>query len=128
MAAPERAHGDPTHRAFWEGAARGELLVQRCSRCASHQFYARPFCLRCDSDAVEWVRAAGTATVYSVTTVHVRWYPEHEPPYQVAIVELDEGPRMTTNIVGEPAAICDRVRVTWREREDAPPLPVFERA
>jgi uncharacterized OB-fold protein len=61
-----------------------------------------------------------------VTTVRLQVIPELMPPYQVAIVELDEGPRLTTNIVGEPCIIGDRVQLAWRERPDAPPLPVFE--
>lgn len=119
-------YGDPLSRPFWEAAARGELVLQRCSACGRHQFYARPFCLACESDGVEWVRAAGTGTVYSVTTVRIQWVPELEPPYQVAIVELDEGPRLTSGIVGGEVRIGDRVRVVWREREGLPPLPVFE--
>jgi len=75
---------------------------------------------------VEWVRALGTGTVYSMTTVHQRVSDEFVPPYIVAIVELDEGPRMLTNIIGKSCQIGDRVRVVWRERPDAPPLPVFE--
>ena len=114
-------------RPFWEAAERRELVVQHCTTCGAHQFYARPFCLACGSERVEWTRAAGTATVYSVTTVHVQWSPDHEPPYQVAIVELDEGPRLTTNVVGGGVSIGERVRVAWREREGRPPLPVFER-
>jgi uncharacterized OB-fold protein len=124
--APE-PYGDPNTYAFWDAARSGRLLIQRCTACGAHQFYGRPFCLACDGEAVEWVPAAGTGTVYSVTTVHVRWYPEHEPPYQVAVVALDEGPRLTANIVGEAAAIGDRVAVAWRERDGLPPLPVFAR-
>ena len=68
----------------------------------------------------------GGATVYAMTTVHLRVDPALEPPYVVAVVELDEGPRLTTNIVGGQAPIGDRVRLAWRERDGAPPLPVFD--
>ena len=122
------AFGDPTTAMFWEAAATGELLVQRCTACGTCQFYPRPFCLACQAGDPEWVRAAGTGTVYAMTTVHLRVVPELEPPYVVAVVELDEGPRLVTNLVGPRAAIGDRVRVAWRKREDAPPLPVFELA
>jgi hypothetical protein len=74
---------------------------------------------------VEWVPAAGTGTVHAATTVHMQVLPELEPPYVVALVELDEGPRLVTNLVEPAPAIGDRVELRWRERSDAPPLPVF---
>jgi hypothetical protein len=119
------AYGDPLTAPFWEAAARGVLVVQRCRVCGHHQFYPRPYCLACQSDDVTWVAASGRGTVYSMTTVHMEVAPEFAPPYVVAIVELDEGPRLLTNVVGGPGRIGDRVRVAWREREGAPPLPVF---
>src|SRR5262249_30110891 len=119
-------YGDPTTVPFWEAASRRELVIQRCRNCANHQFYPRPFCLACQSDAVEWVPAAGTAIVYSKTTVRMPISPDFEPPYVVAVVQLDEGPRMLTNLVGGDFRIGDRVRVAWRDRAGAPPLPVFE--
>jgi uncharacterized protein len=118
--------GDALTAPFWEAAARGELVVQRCRSCGAHQFYPRPFCLACDGDGLEWVATAGTGTVYALTTVHLRVDPALEPPYAVAVVELDEGPRLVTNLVGAPATIGDRVTVGWRERDGMPPLPVFE--
>ncbi len=117
-------YGDPITAPFWDAATREELLVQRCTACGHHQFYPRRFCLECSSEAVEWVRARGTGTVYSQTTVHVQIATEFEPPYVAALVELDEGPRLLTNLEG-PCAIGDRVAVRWRERQGLPPLPVF---
>jgi uncharacterized OB-fold protein len=119
------AFGDPTTAPFWEAAERRELLIQRCSACGTHQFYPRPFCLSCGGGDVEWAPAAGTGTVHAATTVHMRVLPDLEPPYVVALVELDEGPRLVTNLVEPAPAIGDRVAVVWRERADAPPLPVF---
>lgn len=120
-----RVHGDALTAPFWEAAIRGELAIQRCRACGTHQFYPRPFCLACDSTEMMWVTAAGTGTVYSMTTVRIQVSPELEPPYIVAIVQLDEGPRLMTNIVDGICRIGDRVQVAWRERADAPPLPVF---
>jgi uncharacterized OB-fold protein len=59
--------------------------------------------------------------------VNIQIAPEFTPPYVVAVVELDEGPRLTTNIVNGDTQIGDKVKVAWRERENAPPLPVFEK-
>ena len=117
-------YGDPLTRPFWDAARRRELVVQRCEACGAHQLYPRPYCIACQSDAVAWVPASGRGFVYAVTTVRIPVQPTLEPPYAVALVELDEGPRL---LGGVPArcAIGSRVRVAWREREDAPPLPEF---
>lgn len=124
----EAAFGDPMTAPFWEAARERRLIIQRCRTCGAHQFYPRPMCLACGGDGVDWVNARGTGTIHSMTTMRVQVTPELEPPYVVALVELDEGPRLLTNIVGGNCAIGNAVRVTWRERPDAPPLPVFEPA
>lgn len=118
--------GDPLTAPFWAAAAEHRLLIQGCAECGRRQFYPRPFCLGCQSDRVEWVPARGTGTIYSVTTVRVEVLPELPPPYRVAVIELDEGPRLLSQLVGAEGAIGQRVRVAWREREGRPPLPVFE--
>lgn len=120
------AYGDPLTWPFWEAATRHELVVQHCGTCGTHQFYPRPMCLACRGTDLAWVEVSGEATVYSRTTVHFQIDPALEPPYVAALVDLDEGPRLATNIVGGNAEIGDRVRLTWRDRDDAPPLPVFE--
>jgi uncharacterized OB-fold protein len=120
------AYGDTLTAPFWEAAGRHELILQRCGDCGHWQFYPRPFCLECQSDNVGWQPASGAGTVYSQTTVHIQIAPEFAPPYIVAVVELDEGPRMTANIINGETAIGDRVRIAWKERDEAPPLPVFE--
>ncbi len=119
--------GDPTTAPFWAAARQHRLVVQRCTRCGHHQFYPRPHCLACEAAGLEWVAVKGTGTVYSMTTTQVQVYPDLAPPYVVALVDLSEGPRLLTNLVGPPCRIGDAVRVTWRARKDAPPLPVFER-
>lgn len=75
---------------------------------------------------MNWVSARGTGKVYSMTVTRVQVLPELTPPYIVALVDLDEGPRMLTNIVGQECKIGDRVQLAWRDREDGPPLPIFE--
>lgn len=129
-AAAQHAAGidDPITAPFWEAAARRTLVIQRCRSCGTHQFYPRPFCLSCNADSLEWVAASGRATVYSQTTVRLQIMPTLAPPYVIALVDLDEGPRLLTLMVGPPCVIGDHVRLVWKERLDAPPLPVFERA
>lgn len=124
----ELTFGDALSAPFWEAARERRLVLQHCSACDAHQFYPRPFCLACDrDDALDWAESPGLGTVYSVVTVHMQVSEHLDPPYQVAIVELAEGPRITSNIVGGTARIGDRVRVGWRDRPAPfPPVPVFE--
>jgi uncharacterized OB-fold protein len=119
-------YGDPLSIPFWNAAARHRLVVQRCKVCGHHQLYPRPYCLACYSDQVQWVEARGTGVVYTKTIVHMQVLPELTPPYAVAVVELDEGPRLTTNLTDIDVQIGDRVLVTWRERDNAPPFPQFQ--
>ena len=117
---------DPTSARFWAEANERRLVVQKCRKCAKHQFYPRPFCTACESTSLDWVTVCGTGVIYSMTVTRVQVLPELSPPYVVALVDLDEGPRLLTNIIGGSCKIGDRVRLAWRSREGAPPLPVFE--
>jgi uncharacterized OB-fold protein len=117
---------DPTTEAFWQACGERRLLIQRCDACGRHQFYPRPFCLSCEATTLDWVEANGTGTVYSVTTVRIPVIEDLTPPYLLALVDLDEGPRLLTNIEGDGASIGDRVRIAWRSRRGLPPLPIFK--
>jgi uncharacterized OB-fold protein len=88
---PETAH-------FWQGTSAGELRLQRCRACDHPYFPPQPFCPRCASDDVEVVRASGNGTLHSYVINH-RGAPGFTPPYVIAVVELDEGPRLLTNLV-----------------------------
>ncbi|MBX3566511.1 MAG: OB-fold domain-containing protein [Rhizobiaceae bacterium] len=116
---------DPTTEPFWQACAEHRLTVQRCTACGNSQLYPRPFCLACESDALGWVEASGGGIIYSLTTVRLPVIDELKPPYYLALVDLDEGPRLLTNIVSDKASIGDRVGVEWRARDGLPPLPVF---
>jgi uncharacterized OB-fold protein len=122
---------DPESVPFWEATLSGRLLVQRCPSCGQAQLYARALCLACHGP-VAWEEAAGTGTVYSYTVI--RQNPSrsfrHLLPFVVALVDLDEGARVMTNIVGSPpedVKIGDRVRVKFEPVSDAAALPLFER-
>ncbi|HEX3791836.1 MAG TPA: Zn-ribbon domain-containing OB-fold protein [Pseudonocardiaceae bacterium] len=93
----------PDTQPYWDGAAAGELRIQRCTDCGTPFFYPRPSCPLCGSGAVEWFTTTGRATLYSYTITH-RPAPgfEAEVPYAIAVVQLAEGPRMMANIVGVP--------------------------
>src|SRR4030042_435276 len=93
---------DEVSRGFWQGCQRQELLLQKCSDCGRFQFYPRPVCINCMSRNLEWVRSSGAGTVYSFTVVHQNVTPGFvkEVPYVFAVIELAEGVRLSTNIVG----------------------------
>jgi len=120
----------PETQPFWDGCARGELLLQRCRACGKPYFYPRPICPECGSTDVEWFAATGRATLYSYVINH-RPAPgfEDDAPYAIAVVQLTEGPRMMTNIVGIPNTPEDLIldmelQVTFEQRGGIS-LPVF---
>ena len=116
---------------FWDGLAADEIRLQRCRDCGSWVFYPRPRCSTCLSDALDWRTVSGRATVYSFTIARQATHPAFvaEVPQLLAIVELDEGPRLLTNIEADAASIGTPVAVAWRARAGGlPPLPVFKPA
>ena len=86
---------------FWDGLKSGQLRLQRCAECQSYVFYPRSVCPHCLSERLEWTKADGRGKVYSYTIVRRAMNPSFadDVPYVFAIVELAEGPRVTTNIV-----------------------------
>jgi len=88
---------------YWSALASGRLLVQRCPECDSSQFYPRALCVSCGSDPV-WQEASGHGTVHTFTVIRQNGLPSFrdEVPYVVAMIELDEGPRMMGNVTGCP--------------------------
>lgn len=93
---------DPVSAPYWEGCRRHELLIQRCTACGQLRFPPAPLCPQCWSEETEWVRASGRGKVYSwIVVVHPvpREIWADKAPYVVALVELEEGARLPTNIV-----------------------------
>ena len=91
----------PLTQPFWDAARRRELWVQRCRACATHLFYPRYLCTTCGSGDLEWAQASGRGTVFTYTVAHRPTHPGFADlvPYVIAVVELEEGPKLTTNIV-----------------------------
>lgn len=116
---------------YWDAAKEEKLVLQYCTSCDHYQFYPRPTCVVCLGTDLEWREAQGTGTIYSFTVVHRAPSQEfQDTPYVVALVDLQEGVRMVSNIVGEnPEAvrIGDRVKVCFETRGDSSSVPVFER-
>lgn len=123
----------PDTAPFWEGAARGELRLQRCRDCGDPFFYPRGWCPRCGSPDVEWFTASGRGRLHTYLISH-RPAPgfADQVPYAIAVVELEEGPRMMTNIVGvantpEQLVLDMPLEVTFEARGDQQ-VPVFRPA
>jgi uncharacterized OB-fold protein len=87
---------------YWEAARRHELIMQRCKKCGNFIHFPREQCPVCFSQDLEWQQVSGKGRVYAFTNVHQSQHPafQEDAPYNFAIVQLDEGPRMVTNIVG----------------------------
>jgi uncharacterized OB-fold protein len=95
-------------RGYWEGAGRGELVLQRCRACGAVQHKPRAVCATCLAGDPEHFVATGRGQVYTYTVTHQNQAPPFRDalPYVMAYVELEEGPRLLTHIVGcEPAAV-----------------------
>lgn len=115
---------------YWEAAKRRELVVQRCTACGTHRFYPRALCPACHAVSFDWVKTSGRGGVYSFTVVHRAPSASFagKIPYALAIVALDEGPHLLSEIVGTPPgeiAIGMRLEVDFQEIGDGAVLPVF---
>ena len=130
----ERVLPKPTHETqhYWDGAREGELRLQRCKSCEQAYFPPRPFCPECSSRDVEVFKASGKGTLYSYVINHLK-SPGYEPPFAIAVVELEEGPRLMANILDCPqtpeALVLDMpLEVTWERLNDEITLPQFKPA
>jgi uncharacterized OB-fold protein len=96
---------NPETRPFWEATAAGRLVLARCDDCGETIWYPRTVCPKCRSTGISWVDASGRGEIYSFTVIRRGEGPYRDAaPYVLAYVELDEGPRIMTNIVGADAA------------------------
>lgn len=122
----------PETQHFWDGAKEGELRLQRCTSCSHTYFPPRPFCPECACRDVEVFAASGKGFLYSYV-INQRAPKGWDAPYSIAVVELDEGPRMMTNIVGcdqtpEALELDMAVEVSFEQVSDDIFLPKFKPA
>jgi len=120
---------DEASRPFWDGAMDGRLVLMKCTACGTWRLPSRGHCDNCLSDQFTWETASGRGTV---RTFGVMWQKYQagwaaETPYNVTIVELEEGPRLPTNVIGIPN---DEIRVGMPvvvdfEKHDDVALPKF---
>jgi uncharacterized protein len=122
----------PETQHFWEGCRLGQLRLQRCRDCARSYFPPRPFCPTCASRDIEVYVASGYATLYSFIINHRPRPDMGTEPHSIAVVTLEEGPRMMTNIVGCPqtpeALQLDMpLKVMFERQSEEISLPLFQR-
>lgn len=121
---------DDSSRPFFDGAMEGRLMLMRCSDCGTWRLPSRQHCDSCLSGAFTWEQASGRGTVRTFGIMHQRYHPGFQTPYNVTIVELEEGPRLPTNVVGiadEDIRVGMAVVVEFERHEDVA-LPKFRPA
>jgi uncharacterized OB-fold protein len=123
---------DEENRWFWEACARHELYLQKCAACGTVRYYPRALCTQCLSAKTTYVRASGRGTIYTYTVTHQNQAPgfRDELPYVMAYVQLDEGPRVLSNVVHTPVdqvSIGLRVEVVFEDVDEEMAIPKFQR-
>lgn len=123
--------GDEVNGPYWEAARAHRLEMPVCNDCGHRVWYPRRFCPVCWSDDMSWVELSGEGRLWTFTEIHVPFYDEtwaDDVPYVVVVVELEEGPRMLSNLVEpdvESLAIGDRVHVVFDDVTPDVTLPRF---
>jgi uncharacterized OB-fold protein len=133
---PQPRFPEPDTLPFWEATKRHELTYQTCNKCNAVIFYPRQHCTTCGSLETTWHVSKGTGTVYTFSVIMQSRHPAFAElgAYAVAYVDLDEGFRIMTNIVGVRDPVQDvqcgmRVRLRWEDQgEGKIALPMFEPA
>jgi uncharacterized OB-fold protein len=121
---------DTLNRPFWDLARQGKLSVQRCAACGHRHFPPGPVCPACLGDKQEWEVVSGKGTLLSWVTFHRAYWNGFagDLPYDVCLVQLDEGPLLVSNLVGASAddvAVGDRLEVVFERATDEISLPKF---
>lgn len=115
---------NPGDEAYFEGTAKGKLLLKKCLDCGKVHHYPRAICPFCWSDKLEWQEASGNAEIYSFSTTHRG----EGAPYCIAYVTLEEGPKILTNIVDEnleKIQIGLKVKLAFQKTVNNFFMPVF---
>ena len=122
----------PETKHYWDGAKDEKLILQKCNDCSDIYFPPRPFCPKCGSRSVQEFQASGKGSLYSYVINHLP-SPGFTPPFAIAVVELEEGPRLMSNIVEceqtpEALELDMPLEVTFEKLNDDITLPQFKPA
>ena len=120
-------------KTFWDGCRDHLLKFQKCRECGHVRWPPSIICPKCHAQGSEWILSSGRGKIHSYVVYHQAFHPafKEKLPYVVAIVELAEGPRILSNIVGSPhdQLRCDlAVSVTWEDVTEEVSLPLFRRS
>lgn len=118
----------PVAARFWDATRERRLVLQWCNACRRPVWYPREVCPRCLGSTLDWRESQGRGVVYACTVEHKAQTRALEAPYVVALVDLDDGVRLLSNVVGcppEQVTVGDRVHVTWEPLSDGRNLPLF---
>jgi uncharacterized OB-fold protein len=101
---------EPEDKPYWESLKNHQMRIQQCSDCAKWCFQPKPFCPHCLSDKLVWTPVSGRGRVWASTTLYQAFLPSlaNVVPLNISIVELEEGVRVTTNVIGCPV---DQVKI-----------------
>lgn len=123
---------NPENKPFWDATLNDELLIKRCDDCQEYHWYPRAICPFCGSFNTSWVKASGKGEIYSfAVTRRGQGQYKDATPFVLAYVQLDEGPRVMTNIVDcdpDHLKITDRVEVVFHRTDGDAALPRFRPA
>ena len=124
---------DEQSQPFFEGAARGVLMIRGCNACGARLAPTTETCSECLGDDLAWVEASGRGTLFTFAVMHQLYHPAFadDIPYNVAMVELEEGPRLQSNVVGVPndeLTVGMALEVTFEQVADGVSLPRFRPA
>jgi uncharacterized OB-fold protein len=118
---------DEDSKQFFDGALEGNLMLMKCNNCGTHRMPSRKNCDICLSTDTSWVASSGKGTVYTFSIMHQQFHPGYQVPYNIITVELEEGPRINSNMVGienDAIKVGMPVQVEF-ERYDDVALPKF---
>jgi len=125
----------PEAKPYWEGMKQHKLMLPECQDCRKAHFYPRVFCPHCHSRNLRWIEASGRGKLYAFEILHRSFNPAVKTPlpYVLAMIELEEGPRMLSNLVNvapDPNVIrCDMpVEVVFTKLNDDFTIPFFQPA
>lgn len=117
---------------FWQACKEGRLLIMNCKQCSKPYFYPRRSCPSCWSEDVEWIQSSGRGTIWTLSEVAISLWGDawnDVVPYTVAMIDLDEGVRMASRLVGGSGwKIGDRVQVSFQPGEKDVVMPYFTAA